>query len=270
MAATNASLEARRLLQRIQLDLLDTFLAVTERTLKLGGQRLENVVQTYADQATNGSALKKVNQALADEMRIAMVKGYKNNVLLERIAPSYRKGDPKRFAGGALLHALEDRSQAVGTANGIGFVNGRLLDRAAAQWYRLNSGAAPGQGYSGQEHQQINARVRFGSNQGFSVKFGDGPGTGFNVPQSGFGHFDSGKFFIGFPGKRSQATGRFQNPSDIRIVRSRPSSGIRARRFIDQGLVALAENFGPFYETHFEKTLEKVVSENRVTNVGPA
>lgn len=253
MAITNKVLNARFGGSFFQLDLAEKFANSTLHELQLAGKHFERILESYTDLVTNGSKLKAVNQHLADGMREAALEAYKQNVLQERVAPSYRENDPDRFAGGKLLRALADPSMATGTAYGIGFINTALLDRAAAQWYRLNFGAAPGQGFSGVTHSPPAARIRFGSNQGISLALTGGMGSGFRVPR---GTFFQGAFFLGRRGGAG---------SDVRRVKSQQASGIKPRRFLDQGLVSLAENFGPAYKNHFQDSVREAVSRSHRT-----
>lgn len=267
MATTNAVLNTRLLNSRFQLDFVESLTSVTLRELGLAGQNLQRIVQEYANSATSSGALKAINQGLAEGMQQAAVAAYRENVLQEQAAPSYRAGDPDRFAGGKLLQALEAPINAVGSPRGIGFINTGYLDQVARQWSRLNFGASPGTGFTGTARPAVVARVRFGSNQGFSLTLGGGLGTGFSVPQKGAGYFNSaGQLFRGFPNRA--------DAGEVTRVRSRRSAnGIAPRRYLDQGLVFLAENFGPAYLDHFSAALTQAVSgagNSVVTNVGRA
>ncbi len=261
MAITNSVLDAQFNASRFRLQLAEAFKGVMERELKLAGQHLQRTITAYADQVTNGSAIKGVNQRLAEGMREATLTAYRQNVLQERVAPSYREDDSKRFAGGRLLRALEDPSMAVGTSYGIGFINTALLDSVAAQWFRLNFGASPGTGYSGVVHNRPNARVQFGSNQGFSLSLGESMGSGFRIPA---GSFFGGAFF---PTAKSWKKAGFNSKERSGGTRGGTTSGIRPRRFLDAGLVNLAENFGQAYKNFFADALREALSKERKTNI---
>lgn len=265
MAITNAALDAQYLATRFRLDFAEALRTSTARQLALAGKNFQNIVEAFAEDAVSPNNRKKINQGLADGMREAAVIAYQENVLRQKIAPSYRTND--RYSGGRLLHALQEREMAVGTADGIGFINVGILDAAARQWARLNFGASPGEGYSGTAQGTPLARIQFGSNQGTSLRLGGGMSPGFRVPQRGFGYFEQNRFFIGAPGRRSKVSGRFASKKDLSVFRSRPSSGIRPRRFLDQGLVSLAKNFAPAWNTFLEDELRKSFSRGR-SNVG--
>lgn len=280
MAITNKALQVQVLKQRFALDLANALRTSTERQMALAGKNFGNLIEAYAENATNKSALRDINQTLAYGMQQAALAAYKENVLQEAAAPSYRGDDADRYAGGKLLDALGNPSMAIGSTEGIGFINVGLLDQTAKQWSRLNFGASPGQGFTGGERPAVAARIQFGSNQGFTLTLGGGMGSGFNVPQRGSGYFtNAGQFFLGFPGGRNPGNGRFQSTggfggNEIPIVQGRRSQhGIAPRRYLDQGLIFLAEAFGPAYISFFNDALTEAVSETRasiISNVGRA
>ncbi len=222
----------------------------TSRTMLLAGQNFIDVVNLFRKKATAGDEIARVNSAIAAKMRTAVVSAYESNVIAVRSAPTYRKGD-NRYAGGALLRALESPTMAIGSAEGIAFVDVPLLDRTARHWARLNFGAGAAEGRSGVSFRQPNARIQFGSNQGVSLRFTNPPRPNFKVPQQGFGYFNKqGQLFLGRPPKKR---GR---GSEVTVVggfpEGKPSvSGIAPRRFLDAGLVALGKNFGRMYKEHF-------------------
>ena len=216
----------------------------TARTLRLAGRNLQNIVELLKDEATNPAEIGRINQVIADSMIAATVTAYEANVVGVRSAPSYRSED--RFAG-KLLEALKSPSMAVGTAEGIAFIDVALLDATARHWARLNFGAGPAVGRVGTFAKPY-ARLRFGSNQGVTLKLTNPPRPNFSVPQRGYGHFNgSGQFFLGNP------KGGVGRDKGFIVTSGKPSkTGIAGRHFLDYGLVALAQNFKPAYITHFQ------------------
>jgi hypothetical protein len=227
----------------------------SKRTLKLAGKNLQNITRLYKEQAENKSSIVKVNQGIASLMQEAVVEAYGTNVVAVRSAPSYRRGD--RYAG-RLLNALRDPSMAVGTADGIEFINTALLDSKARQWARLNFGAGPATGAArgSGPFPQPNARIQFGSNQGISLRLNNPPRPNFRVP---VGYFDTeGRFYLA-----KKKTRWIKAPKGSETVGGYPSApfskgGIAPRRFLDAGLVALGQNFGREYRVHFQQVAEQV------------
>lgn len=237
----------------LELNFAETFTKATAREIRLAGKKYADIVKAYGANATNGAGLARVNSFLAGKMHAAVLSAYQENVLAESVGP-YRVGDPHRLSG-RLLQALESPTMAIGTASGIGFIDDALLDETARHWRRLNFGAGPAEG----SLPRPRARVQFGSNQGFSLSLPDAPRPNFNVPENpaGVGYFlGNGQFYPGLPIGRDRK-------STI-VITQRPSRrGIGARRFLDAGLVALAEGFKPAYNEFIDDASRRATSKER-------
>lgn len=237
----------------LELNFAEAFTNATARELRLAGKNFANIVKAYADNLESGAGMARVNQFLASKMHAAVLTAYEQNVLAESVGP-YRVGSRSRLSG-KLLDALRSPTMAIGTATGIGFIDDELLNETARHWQRLNFGAGPAEG----SLPRPRARVQFGSNQGFSLSLPDPPRPNFNVPESpaGVGYFlGNGQFYPGFPNRG--------NRGNAIVVKQRPSqTGIGARRFLDAGLVALAEGFRPAYIEFFEDSSRRAVSQDR-------
>lgn len=216
------------------------------------GLLLRSLANEYKSRVRDKSALQITNAGIATLMREAVTTAYDSNVLAVRSAPSYRSGDGNRYSGGALGTALASPTMAVGDADGISFIDTKLLHTSARHYWRLNFGAAPGDGRNAQP--QPRAQVRFGSGRSLgSLRLDGRPSASFMVPEGGrqAGFFTkTGEFHIKRP------------PADdiAQIIRPpRQSKGIGARRFLDAGVVALATGFRPAYEAHFDKAEQQAV-----------
>lgn len=149
---------------------------------------------------------------------------------------------------------------AIGTSDGIAFINTAILDQKARQWARLNFGAGPAQGAERSLATPIappNARIRFGSNQGISLKLHNPPRPNFRVP---VGYFDpEGRFFLAKKNNKWKKAPKDAKTVGGGLLRGAVSErGIAPRRFLDAGLVALGENFGKEYKVHFQQVAEQV------------
>ncbi len=232
----------------------------SKRTQTLAGKNLRNITELYKQKSEDKSSIVKVNQGIANLMHQAVLNAYESNVIAVRSAPTYRSGD--RYSGGKLKRALKSPTMAVGTGDGIEFINTAMLDSSARQWARLNFGAGPAQGNergSG-PFPQPNGRIRFGSNQGISLRLNNPPRPNFRVPQRGAGYFDTeGRFYMAKKGAkwRKKPEGSFSVGGGNTLPKS-SRGGIAPRRFLDAGLVALGENFGPEYRVHFQQVAEQV------------
>jgi hypothetical protein len=246
-----------RLNTRLKLDLADAFATSTRRAIQLAGRQFAGIVDLYVNRAKNQNGLARVNRFLAAQMRVAVLDAYNRNVLATS-TDSYRKGQ-NRYSGGQLLRALQSESMAVGTSRGIGFIDTNLLNQKARFWARLNFGADPNIGRTHGPVAQPQARVQWGSNQGFSLRLAGEPRPGFAVPDypGKIGYFIDRKFFVGKPPKSKRSSAVVIGfPKHSRV-------GIGARRFLDAGLVRLAQEFKPAYQELLTDASRRAVSRNR-------
>lgn len=239
---------AEEFAERIQIQLREWFTEATQREMQLAGKTFVSIVESYRDLAKNRSTLADLNEQIAARMRKAVVDAYLTNVAAGAV-PSYRKDD--RYADGKLLTALQSDTMAIGTADGIEFIDDDLLDASARQWKRLQYGAGGNPGGLPQR----TYRVRFGKNQGFSIGLDGAVRRGFTIPSGGRhgggrrlkGYFnDLGQFYMKNP------DGGKWPKEGIQVITQRPTRGIGARRFLDAGLQALQDNFNAVYKKHFE------------------
>ena len=238
----------------ITVELAEALRTATAYQMKIAGRNFANIVKLYRSELGDEGGWRRVNQALATSMHEEVLNAYRDRVLSFAV-PSYRGGEG-RYPG-ALIDALEDPSMAVGTANEIRFINTKLLSRKARFWARLNFGT---EGTGGQSHnfEPVNVRIQFGANQGFNLRLTEPRRPAFRIPEfprngtnKGLGFFNAaGQFFPGY---------EKGNKENKRISRSW-TRGIGARRFLDQGLVALKRDIKPFYEEYVQEVNRRVQS----------
>lgn len=240
-------------LKQIALDYVSNgrggFSREARRKMKLGGKSFEQFIKSYLELNKNTFLLTRVNEQLAREAQAAMLQAYAQRVVAERSAPAgYRKNE--RYSGG-LEYALNDRRIAQGSARGIGLGDAKMLDSVARHWRRLNFGTAPAGSLP-----PVVAQIRWGGGQGFTLSSpADPPRPGFKIPSDPGrrGYFKpDGSFYIGKPARRSKGY--------ILIQRPRQTKGIKGRRFIDEGVRAIGNNFKPTYEQFFQDNLRRAQS----------
>lgn len=179
----------------------------------------------------------------------------------------------RRFAGGRLRAALESPGMFAVSYDSIGIGDVSLLNEAAPQWARLNFGA----GGAGEESYSVGpAQGTFaqGFNAGSSrLTSGPGPRPEFEIPE---GFWFSGNRFYPYSAAIAAAARSGQDPehaliafasataigargiylhyshktqrTEARFQRRRITRGIRARRFIDAGIVELFGALGQEYQ----------------------
>lgn len=182
----------------------------------------------------------------------------------------YRTRD--RYSGGRLLAALESPEFYRATAEGLEFINVELLNRRAAQWARLNFGAAPaGKGSNKQFGVQMSDMVVavLGFNEPARPSFWIPKGyfwTGSAPAKSGAGSKD--QFYLAGTGPRKGTTrvrGSDGERSFNALMNPRRSKGIDARHFLDAGLKRVAHEIGPAYKEVLDDAWKAGIS-----NVRPA
>jgi hypothetical protein len=244
----------RGLSSEVALELSRIFGKATRRQMKLAGGPFQKIANAYKYNAIDPAARSQLNARIAFTMRTAVLSAYKTNVIDVRSAPEYRQNDEHRQSGNLLRFLEADDSFIFGDSEDIIF-NFAPMTAAASHWGRLNFGAEPGVGHSGIHFPAISVRIQFGKNQGVSYEIPGIEGSGFTLPNAPAfsGHFEeSGKFFIGRPG-----TGDSKAPKGTKLFRRAPTTGIGARHFVDAGLLALKENFKPFYSQYFEDVVRR-------------
>lgn len=212
------------------------------------GRATQDLVNEFNDVSIKTNlARQQINDRLAKEMQSAVKTAYAQNVLARQSVPSYRAGQG-RFPQ-ALGSAIDSADFAVGTGVGIAFINTDLLDNAARHWARLNYGA----GGNPDGLEAPSATIAFGD-VSFSLRLGGGARPAFNIPAAPgrFGYFNKvGQFYPGLP----------KDKSDVPL-RSRPTKGIGARRFLDAGLQALAVGFSPAYNDYLNTAARTAASKS--------
>lgn len=182
----------------------------------------------------------------------------------------YRARD--RYSGGRLLGALESPEFFSATSEGLEFINVELLNRRAAQWARLNFGAAPaGEGSNKQFSVQMSNMVVA------TLGFDEPARPSFWIPK---GYFWSGsapvrpgagskdEFHLAGTGPRKGTTrvrGHDGERSFNALMKPRKSQGIEARHFLDVGLRRIAHEIGPAYKEVLDDAWKAGIS-----NVRPA
>lgn len=165
----------------------------------------------------------------------------------------------ERDSGGKLMNALTSSQMYNAEYDGISFINTEYLDRQAKQWYRLNFGAGPAEGFNVRPNRSAsNTRITlFGEDTGMSMGLGSfGPSRNFYVPAGRFDSEQSGAAF--YPG--SQFT-RSKSTPFHRGSMSR--TGIAAQHFLDEGVRSIAINAPRGNEILLRKIAEEALAGGR-------
>lgn len=174
------------------------------------------------------SKLKAANVQIAKEAQAAMVKGWRSR--LPRRSSSYR---PQARLVKRLGRALASESMVTQTTDRtISFINQATLNSEAKHWYRVNYGAQGPNLAEGRQARSFTASVN--GQALFTLRDDTPPAAQSFLPQ-GF-HWRGGAFPTGifFPDKHSA-------PANVR------GQGVRAARFTDLGVEAVAQRLGPVY-----------------------
>jgi hypothetical protein len=238
--------------------------AAAMKAVSAGSRGSMNLVRVLASgleqQMSDGSDLRKVHEEVAANMRQAVKSSFEQTV---KSRPGQYRGGQNRISDGVLKRAITDPSMAVGTEEGIDFVNERKLDTEARHWKRLNFGAL-GTAQSGRTAKSY--PLRFDGVTLFRVGFSDQSRPAFSLP----------------PGAFSSPEGVFQPHDSTRTGMDRfypggvgtrlriPTRGIKPREFLDAGLRRMVEDLPVAYMTMIEGWLddaEKSVKLPPVVNV---
>lgn len=201
------------------------------------GEAIIKGFDQFAKSINNVSANKQVflaaNEVLATNMRTAVLASYDQVVEGERQFPPYRVGDRH---SGALRPALQNRNLIVATPQGIGFVDETILNSQANHWQRLQYGAGGAGG-----RPAIPVELVFEGEPLAFLVLGQGPRPAFRMP---FGTWTEEGFF---------------HPRGKPTILTK---GIRARRFLDAGLVALQRDFPQVYGDVFKQIETQVFGQS--------
>lgn len=230
----------------------------------------------------NEGDLLKAHIEVAAAMRQSVKNSYRRQV--RTLSGQYRVGDDRRttggflfrYSGGALYAAITSPSLAVGTPQGIKYVDEGRLTREAAHWARLNFGTAP---YS---RPKTAFRIIFDGRVVGSVGFNVGTRPGFSLPP-GYWRTKSGKFVkagegvndqffvgnatilgeLGSASVYSKEKKRFEPGRAVyKTGLSRKTTrGIKPRNFLDAGLHTLAVQLPLKYDFLHRKWLNEASSE---------
>lgn len=225
------------------------------------GKMLVDLARLLGEGPTR-QARRQAHQTLAEEAQKSVKRSYAQTVTRHKRVPSYRQGD--RYSGGVLLRALGSPRMFRVDAVGIDFIDVEFLDGEAAQWARLNAGAAPaGQG------SRARFEVRFSGLVVASLGLDMVPSAGFRIPRGYWWDPTSNEpvspgetpaqFYLGGTGPRGGAS-RFLRGSERRRVNfqePRVTGGIRARNFLDAGVRTIARDLGPTYERMYRDLHER-------------
>lgn len=259
---------------------------------RLAGWNARAIAQAVADQAQGQIAeilqdfatnlnravrvrpdrMRKLYEEVAKEGQRALVESYEAQ---HGHGPKYRYADTgrwHRYSNNVLLNALKSPNMYRVAADGIEFINIDWLDQQAAQWYRLNFGAAP----RGSSARPAQTMTFFGS---FTVPAPDlnsnRPSKPFRLPRG---------FFSEMAAPRSTSTalrqlsphgeGRRQPfyplggiqyssqlgrafPENSRFGDPVMTRGIRGTRFLDRGV----EEINRLFPTAVERIFNEWISE---------
>lgn len=180
------------------------------------------------------------NERLAEHAQQAVLESYEEEVEGRKEVGSYRIGD-NRLSGGLLRNALTRRGMFVGTFEGIAFGNEDILDNEAGHWARLNYGAG-----SGRNLTPVSTTLRIGSRSvGITTLKGPTSNEGTKAFRLPVGYWTSGEFYP--LGKRK--VGKLL--------------AVQARRFLDAGVHAIADNIDEVYFDLVADLLDKAARESR-------
>lgn len=217
------------------------------------------------------SELAKLHRRVAADMRESVKSSFEQTVHSK--PGQYRMGD-KRISGGKLKRAIMASSLAVGTEEGIFFVDEYRLSREAKHWRRLNFGAV-GTAVTGREAKRF--PFRFDDVTLYTVGFPDGATPSFGLPP-GFFEDASGEKVDRSTSRRGMDKfiwvkgGKAMHPG-VRKVIDGPMSitrGIKPRNFLDAGLRRMVKELPPAYEKMIKGWLddaEKAIKLPPIVNV---
>ncbi len=214
--------------------------------------RTARTVTTFAEALQRqvggiGSKVLAAHTEIAHEAQAAVVAAYEAARSSGRQSPPYRSdlaGKNHRYAGGALLRALQDPAFVVATPEGINYANLFLLDITAKQWARLNFGAGGAGGVAGRSF-----AVRWSNLVVASLGFAEPARAPFSLPAGfwlGEAFYPLGTQPPGTPGRPSKA---------------RPTRGIAAEQFLDAGLEVIANLLPEAYSNIFREMFAEARTE---------
>lgn len=205
----------------------------------------------------NPKEMRKAHVDVAKAMRQSVKSSYEQKV--KSRPGEYRVGE-NRISGGALKRAIMDENLAVGTIEGINYVDEHRLDVEAAHWRRLNFGA---KGTAVSNRKATRYPFRFDDVTLYTVGFRDQSRPAFSMPP-GFFQDGGGDKVDRSPSRRGQDQfiwvrgGANMSPA-VRNIIDGPvpvTRGIESRNFLDAGLRTLTELLPPRYMTMVEGWLD--------------
>lgn len=176
------------------------------------GEMMTAFADAVKYRATRNIGMQKMHHAIGKQAQAAIVSSYKS---IERPRISYRLNE--RYAGKKLDGALESSSFFDAQPDGLLFINKSMLDRQAAQWYRLNFGAGSVGHFGGKQPglHPLNWPGASGQSGGSLHLRNFGVSASFNMPVGLFtrGLDDSAAVVAAIKevGKARQAARRFKN-----------------------------------------------------------
>ncbi len=183
------------------------------------------------------SDLQKIHSNVAAGMRQSVKSSFEQSV--KSYTGTYRVGQ-NRISGGALKRAITSDSLAVGTPTGIDFIDQGRLDTEAAHWRRLNYGAF---GTRVKDRQVTKRPFKFDNVILYTIGLTDSPRPAFGMPPGRFTTTE-GKRISYEPSRRGldkfSPGGGGRRPIPV-------TGGIRARNFLDAGIVRLTTDLPPAY-----------------------
>lgn len=228
-------------------------------------KQLQAIAQVFSRVQTDAGARTKIHARVAKLAQESTIAAY-NARVVRREGPAsathYRVG-AGRLAGGKMLDALSSPEFVEAGPDGINFGNIAVLNAKAAQWHRLNFGAAGSRNSAGGA---ATFEVSFNNLVVAALALDDGPSPGFSLPKGffvspegnrvGFGQNPPGADLF-FPKKSGAGSSSYSSRSrSPRGNSARQTAGIEARHFFDAGLQRIATELGAAYLQYYKDLYE--------------
>lgn len=248
----------------------EAFARATDAASRSTSQQLLEIAR-FIDQGVAPQDLARANHDIGAAAQRSVLASYDQTVgRRDRSGASgYRQtGKFQRYSGGRLRRALASDAFFDSDEHGIYFINVAMLNETAAQWARINFGAAP----AGQGSRQ-SFDVRFSDLVIVSLGLNEGARPGFTIPTGYFTEGSSGPvvapnasrppgnaFYVAGTGPHAKTRwvvddegNRVPKPHVGRKV----TGGIRARNFLDAGVARIAREVPVQYKAIVNQAYER-------------
>jgi hypothetical protein len=209
-------------------------------------QQLKALGKALAADVIPPDRRQKAHETIGKAAQLSTQQGYthrkhKRNTPSTRITANDDKN--RRFAGGALLRAIQAKDFFRATSNGLEFINVTRLDTEAKQWKRLNFGAGGKAGAS-----PGRSEVRWSGMVVAQLGLAPDPRPAFKIPK---GYWINGNDFYprGEAPKGSTKGARRQG--------AKITEGIVASNFLDAGVRRIANEFPLEYQRMYAELVAK-------------